>query len=196
MGADCELPNTARAASGERGEQSGPRHGKGCWMWPSGAGLGSGTNRFLMRDIITHHADNSQHRFPLYCLLILSHILITEMVSCSEDLLNVLETIRSVNCLLFKVIDANGNWMNDNWRTSVVERLLFPWWWLWLSVILVSGVWLLWDQRQDVRPRDQHETRRDSAGSIHIIPAIPSLYNTATYTILVGRMQPSLLHIA
>ena len=31
------------------------------------------------------------------------------MVSCSEDLLNVLETIRSVNCLLFKVIDANGN---------------------------------------------------------------------------------------
>ena len=58
MGADCELPNTARAASGERGEQSGPRHGKGCWMWPSGAGLGSGTNRFLMRDI-THHAEGN-----------------------------------------------------------------------------------------------------------------------------------------
>ena len=57
MGAGCEPPNTAtaREASGERGEQSGPRHGKGCWMWPSGAGLGSGTNRFLMRDITQHH---------------------------------------------------------------------------------------------------------------------------------------------
>ena len=53
-------------ASGEPREQSGPRHGKGCWMWPSGAaGLGSGTNRFLMRDT-THHAEgNNLQILPL-----------------------------------------------------------------------------------------------------------------------------------